>query len=196
MLIILLPNKGEVFEQVVKCMNDLTKLAALIKEKNAVDNEIAKIINRPAQVGHAGEYIAASIFDITLHSSATQKGSDGFFNSGNLRGYSVNVKWYPKHESLLDLNLKYFPDYYLILAGPKIPAASSRGVTRPWVIDYVFLFEAQPLFDKLRSRKVQIGVAASLASEIWSGGEIYPNQRNNLLTVTNVQRTQLSYFKG
>jgi hypothetical protein len=36
-------------------MDDLTTFADLIREKNAVDNRIANMIGRPAQVGHAGE---------------------------------------------------------------------------------------------------------------------------------------------
>lgn len=50
-------------------MNNLDTLADLIKEKNEVDAKIASIIGRPAQVGHAGEFIAAALFGIQLHYS-------------------------------------------------------------------------------------------------------------------------------
>jgi hypothetical protein len=176
-------------------MDDLTTLAALITEKNLVDNKIAKILNRPAQVGHAGEYIAAKIFDITLHPSATQKGSDGYFASGPLKGRSVNVKWYLKHENMLDINVKHRPDYYLILAGPKAPPKSSLGVTRPWLIEYVFLFEAQTLIEELQQRKIQIGVATSITAATYTKNEIYPVQHNTQLILTEEQRNQLSLFK-
>jgi hypothetical protein len=43
-------------------MDQLTQLAALIRARNAIDDAIAALIQRPAQLGHIGEYIAA-IFD-------------------------------------------------------------------------------------------------------------------------------------
>src|SRR5206468_10403926 len=67
-------------------MDDLTRIADLIREKNVVDNKIADIIGRPAQVGHAGEYIEATIFGVTLHHSASQKSSDGYFINEPLVG--------------------------------------------------------------------------------------------------------------
>ena len=51
-------------------MNNLDEFADLIREKNRVDAKIANMIGRPAQVGHAGEFIAAALFDIQLHQSA------------------------------------------------------------------------------------------------------------------------------
>jgi hypothetical protein len=84
-------------------MDDLVLLADLIKAKNSVDNIIANLIGRPAQIGHVGEYIAAKIFDIELNRSASQKDIDGYFRSGPLAARSVNVKWYGKREGILDL---------------------------------------------------------------------------------------------
>src|SRR4051794_10887323 len=45
----------------------LARLADLLREKNAIDREIAAVLGRPALQGHAGEYIAAAVFDIELH---------------------------------------------------------------------------------------------------------------------------------
>lgn len=70
-------------------MNDLAELADLIKEKNEVDGKIANMIGRPVQVGHAGEFIAAAIFGIQLHPSASYGSSDGFFLRVPLTGHSV-----------------------------------------------------------------------------------------------------------
>ncbi len=59
-------------------------LANLISKKNIMDTGISKIIKRPTEKGHVGEYIASQIFDIELSDSATNKGSHGYFRTGNL----------------------------------------------------------------------------------------------------------------
>lgn len=176
-------------------MVDLTLLANLIKEKNAVDNRIAAIIGRPAQVGHAGECIASVIFAIKLHESATHKGSDGEFASGPLVGKTVNIKWYLKREGIVDLNLQHFPDYYLVLTGPKTGTISSRNGTRPWTIEAVFLFDAQQLLNVLNASNKKIGIATSIVRKLWEEAEIYPQQKNNLLMVSAEQQAQLALFR-
>lgn len=151
---------------------ELIRLAALIRQRNAIDAEIAKIIGRPAEKGHVGEYLASHLFDIDLEVSATQKGYDGRFRSGPLAGRSVNVKWYAKREGLLDINPRHLPDYFLVLAGPRGPAASSRGTTRPWALQEIFLFEAVPLIAALKARNVAIGIATSLRREDWEAARV------------------------
>jgi hypothetical protein len=47
-------------------MEDLSTLAALIKAKNMRGQDISDVLQRPAQIGHAGEYIASRIFGIEL----------------------------------------------------------------------------------------------------------------------------------
>jgi len=47
----------------------LSKLATLVGQRNLIYKEIAHIIRRPAQFGHLGEALAASIFNITLAES-------------------------------------------------------------------------------------------------------------------------------
>lgn len=174
--------------------DQLNRLAALIKERNRVEVEITAIINRPALMGPIGEYIAAQVFDITLHDSASNKASDGAFNSGPLAGRSVNVKWYGRQEGMLDINPNGIPDYYLVLAGPPATAMSSKGMTRPWIIHSVFLFEAAPLVATLQAANVKIGTAAGVKKALWEAAEIYPTQRNPALPLTAVQRAQLSLF--
>ncbi len=175
-------------------VDQLGRLAALIKERNKVEVEITAIINRPAQIGHIGEYIAAHIFDLLLHDSAVTKGSDGIFKSGPLASRSVNVKWYGKQEGILDINPNGVPDYYLVFTGPPATALSSKGMTRPWVISSVFLFEATPLVTTLQEAKVKIGVATGVKKALWEAAEIYPIQRNPALPLTAAQRVQLSLF--
>ncbi len=175
-------------------MADLHKLAELIRERTLIDNQIAKLLDRPAERGHTGEYIAAAIFDIDLHPSATYKGSDGLFASGPLVGRSVNVKWYNRFSGLLDINPLGVPDYYLVFTGPKSGAVSSRGAINPWVIEYVFLLNALEVIADLESRKVAIGIASSVRQHLWAAAEIYPAQSNDALVLTDEQWTLLKLF--
>ncbi len=176
-------------------MNDLARLAELVKTKNAIDQEITAVIGRPALIGHSGEYIAAHIFHIALEESAVAKGIDGRFGAGGLAGSTVNIKWYAKLEGLLDLTPESLPDYYLVLAGPRSPAASSRGETRPWLIRSVFLFDARGLVDALGTRGVKLGIATSVARQYWDGAEIYPTQTNDRLVLSDEQRGALALFR-
>lgn len=175
-------------------MVELTKLAQLIKVRNQTEIEITALIGRPAQVGHLGEYIASRIFNINLHKSASFKGSDGFFTSGNLANKSVNIKWYTKLEWSLDITTNALPDHYLVLAGPIPQKTNSQGEVRPWLINSVYLFEADKLVQMLRSRKVKIGIATSTSKKFWTEAEIYPKQTNLGLILTDEQRQQLSLF--
>lgn len=175
-------------------MELLEKLAKLIRERNEIDNEISTIIGYPAEKGHVGEFIASKIFNITQNQSATQKGHDGLFADGALKGKTVNLKFYPKRENILDLQPKFPPDYYLVLTGPKTKPASSRGTTRPWTIENVFLFDAKSLHETLQRRGINLGIATSIVSDIWVQAEIYPNQKNSLLQLSEFQRNSLKLF--
>ncbi len=175
-------------------MDELTKLAQLIQVRNQTEKEITALIGRPAQIGHLGEYIASKIFNINLHKSASFKGSDGFFASGNLANSSVNIKWYAKLEGLIDININALPDYYLVLAGPTTQKTNSKDEARPWLINGVYLFEANELIQKLNSWKVKVGVATSIRKELWMRAEIYPKQTNLSFVLTEKQRQQLSLF--
>lgn len=165
-------------------MESLMLLSKLIKEKNEIDNKIAAIINRPCTLGHFGEFIASIIFDIKLQPTATSSGIDGYFNSGNLKGKSVDIKFYGKMENLLDISAKILPDYYLVFTGEKSPAISSKGKVRPWLINYIFLFNTGKLIPILQSYGVKIGVDTSLKSFLWNEAEIYPENKNKELSLT------------
>ncbi len=179
-------------------MEDETKilelLAKAIRRKNATDAEVARIINRPTERGHAGEYMAAKIFGIHLEQSAVRKGIDGHFTRGNLAGKTVNIKWYGKMEGLLDISSESLPALYLVMAGPKAPAISSRGATRPWLISYVYLFDAARLIGELGRRGVKIGISTSIRKNLWEAAEIYPAPRNNQLLLSDREKGMLALF--
>ncbi len=124
-------------------MKPLIELAQYIHERNAADAKIAELIGRPAQRGHIGEFIAAEIFDIELHQSATEAGSDGVFRSGELAGNAVNIKFYGKQEGILDINPNHVCDHYLVLCGPPRPLATSLRSTRPLVIQWASASEGR-----------------------------------------------------
>lgn len=175
-------------------MKRLEELSELVARRNKVSTEIAAILGRPAQLGHLGEFIASALFDISLEPSANNKGFDGRFTRAPLAGKSVDVKTYAKREGIIDLRLDDLPDYYLILSGPRAPAASSKGRDRPWLIEGIHFFDAHTLVQSLKSRNVKVGVAASVASEYWLAAEVYPTQRCDLLQIRDEQRAWLQAF--
>jgi hypothetical protein len=118
--------------------NDVARIAGLLRQRNAIDAEIATVNGRPMTSGHLAEWIASTVFGIDLEPSATAKAIDGRFRSGQLAGRTVNIKWYLKREGLLDMTSSPALDFYLVLAGPAVAAASSRGGTRPWTVEAVY----------------------------------------------------------
>ena len=174
----------------------LDRLAELLRRRNAVDAEIAGLIGRPALTGHIGEYLASLVFDIELEPSATTAGWDGRFRSGPLTGRSVNVKYYPRLESL-DLKSPHRPDFYLVLAGPRAPACSSRGTTRPLCVEAAYLFEAAPLLLELTTgpRPVMINEATSITRPRWEKARIYPSAANSGYLISKEQEERLRLFR-
>ena len=175
--------------------SDLRTLASLLNQRNALEGQIASVIGRPAHPGHIGEFVASRVFDIELSESAVTKGIDGHFTSGSLAGQSVNVKKYSLDQYILDIRLDALPDYYLVLAGPKSSAGSSRGTSQPWTIVSVFLFEATSLMKSLQERGVKIGVATSVRQQLWREAEIYPSANNPALPLTTAQVEALKLFR-
>ncbi len=104
------------------------------------------------------------------------------------------VKWYLKREGLLDVTDSDALDYYLVLTGPASRALTSRGGTRPWCIEWVYLFDAKQLLAQLRARGVKTGVASSVRSEQWAAAEIFPKSTNPLLVVEPAQAALLGLF--
>lgn len=176
-------------------MDDVIRLAKLIRTRNTTMRQIAALIQRPALIGHVGEYIASRVFGIALEESASQKSIDGHFTDGKLAGQSVNIKWYAKRENILDVTPNALPDFYLVLAGPKSAGTSSRGEVRPWVIEAIYLFDTPQLVHRLRSRGVKIGVATSVRQSLWDEAEVYPTPRNAQLMLSEAQRKLLAHFR-
>jgi hypothetical protein len=171
------------------------QIASLLRERNALDERIGAVIQRPMTSGHPGEWIAAQVFGIELATSAVEAGIDGWFKAGPLHGRSVNVKWYLKREGMLDLTEAPIPDYHLVLTGPTSAAMSSRGSLRPWCIAAVYLFDAKRLLEEQRARGVKIGTASSVRAAQWDAAEIYPRpSRNPALSVSPDQAALLRLF--
>lgn len=168
----------------------MQRLAELVRQKNYTDSKIAGVIDRPTIPGHFGDFVGAGIFGVELHASAVQKGSDGRFIGGRLSRMTVNIKYYPKNEGVLDISVDGAPDFYLVLTGPRSATVSSRGKTRPWVIEAAYLFEAASLTRRLTSK---IGVATSVRREFWEEAEIYP-RNNPAFPLTEFQREMLALF--
>jgi hypothetical protein len=175
---------------------ELAELAALLRERNALDARLGRLLDRPALVGHIGEWIAARVFDIELEHSANAAGYDGHFTTGLLAGRTVNVKMYGKRENVLDVNPTAPVDHYLVFTGPKSAGLSSRGALRPFCIESVYLFDAERLHTELLERGVKLGVASSVRAVQWDAAEIYPRSRNQDLVVSEPQRRKSAMFAG
>jgi hypothetical protein len=174
--------------------DEVARIAELLRERNAIDDQIAAITGRPMASGHLGEWIAAQVFDIALKDSAVATAIDGRFRSGPLKDRTVNVKWYLKQEGLLDITEAPILDYYLVMTGPRAAALSSRNSTRPWRIDSVYLFQAVELLAEQQARRVKIGVASSVLASQWQGAEIYPTARSPALPLSQRQIDLLRLF--
>jgi hypothetical protein len=172
----------------------LAEVAALLRERNALDARLGQILGRPPEKGHLGEWIASQIFDIQLETSASHKAIDGRFRTGLLAGHTVNIKWFLKREGGLDMTESPDLDYYLVLTGPTTAALSSRGMTRPAVITAVYLFAALQLLAEQRARGVKVGVFSSVVNAQWQAAEIYPTATCPALSLTDAQRRQLQLF--
>lgn len=180
-------------------MSNLTQLAELIKRRNTIDGEIAALIDRPPHSGHIAEYVAAAIFGIDLHASASTKADDGRFVDGPLQGRSVNIKYGSRRDGTLNLveslDPADHPDVYLVLTGPTVGALSSRGRTAPWVIHAVYLFASRDLLQALSARGRRPGVATSVLRELWEAAMIFPDPRYPIFQLTSSQRENLRLFQ-
>jgi hypothetical protein len=173
--------------------DELGRLAALIRQRNAVDREIADLLGRPATAGNLGEFIAAAVFDIELAPTGVNPGHDGVFRSGLLAGKSVNVKLYSEDAGGLDIG-PYAADYYLVLTGPK-PQASTGPRSLPRRIDAAYLFDMAALRADLTARGVGIGIATSVRKSLWQAAQVYPPLEGAPITLTAEQIALLGLFR-
>jgi hypothetical protein len=170
-------------------------VARLLRVRNAIDLELAQLIERPVTTGHLGEWIAAKVFGIALHERASHKGSDGTFTTGPLAGRSVNIKWYTKRENSLDMSSSARPDYYLVMTGPFSNLATSRGSARPLCVEEVYLFDAEALVRALTERGASVGYASSVRVKEWSDAQVYPTSVD-FFPLSDEQRAALSLLKS
>ena len=175
-------------------MTLLDELSQLVLARNAIDAIISRVINRPASTGHFGEFMAKHIFDLELSTTANNRSYDGRFLSAPLTGCSVNVKYYPKNEGLLDLHPSHPPEYYLVLTGPDALPGSSRGTSRPWLIRFAFIFHTQSLHAALLNRGLQLGRATSVINQLWYDAEIYPRKNSPYYIISEAQNEMLKQF--
>ena len=166
-----------------------SRLVDLLRRRNAIDHEIARLIGRPALLGHIGEFIAAELFDIALQTHANAPGSDGIFRSGPLAGRTVNVKFYGRRDGLLDIP-EAPVDHLLVLTGP--PTTSPAKDSRPVVVDEVFVFDTDELVATLRDRGVAVGTASSLRRDDWRRAQAWPDgPRSVQLPLSEAQMLRL-----
>lgn len=175
-------------------MENLPRLAQLIKSRNTVESNIAHLIGHPVNMGSVGDHIASIIFEITLIESPIHKEFAGIFSQHPLQGKSVDIQWHLRREGDLSLKTDPSPDYYLVFTGPKPAPGMPHAIVNPWIIESVFLFDAQELLSALRERGVQIGTRTSIIGQLWDRAEIFPVQRNNRLMLSEEQRKLLTLF--
>ena len=181
-------------------MKGLTHLADLLQISNFVNDRISKIIGRPANIGSIGEYIAAEIFDIALVTNPVAKAIDGHFRHGELAGRSVNVKFYSRFGGLLDMASEIeeggFPDFYLVLSGPKPTSMLTRGTQAPMVIEAVYLLDSRKLLGDLlkRPKPMMPGIATSIRKHHWEAARIHPGSEQSPLILSDEQRAALALF--
>jgi hypothetical protein len=107
------------------------------------------------------------VFDIELEQSAVTAAIDGQFRSGPLQGCIPEAGGPAGHERIQRARLLPGADR------PASAALTSRGGTRPWRIDHVYLFHfhAPTLLTEQQSRGVKTGVAASVRKARWNAGK-------------------------
>ena len=176
-------------------MNNLPRLAELLKARNTVESNMANLIRHPVNIGSIGDYIASTIFGITHEESTTHKIIYDRFSYGSLSGHTVDVQWHTRREGDLNLKTDTPLDYYLVMTGPKAGVNTTRSLVNPWVIESVYLFDTKELLTALHERRVQIGSQTSVIAELWDRAEIYPTQRNKRLILSEEQRNLLALFR-
>jgi hypothetical protein len=170
----------------------LADLAGLLRERDDIEQRIARITGRSARQGDVGEFIAACVFDIELAPTAVQAGHDGWFRSEPLKDRTVNIKTYGSAAAGIDISL-HACDYYLVLSGPLKPPGAVQH--HRWSISAVYLFDGQRLLAEFTNRGVKVGIATGLRVGDLAAAQLYPVQGTNaLLRLTEEQQAMLALF--
>lgn len=179
-------------------MESLADLAAVIAQRNDIDQAISQIIGCPAHTGHVAEFIAAAIFELDLMPTANHKHFDGTFSEGPLKNQTINVKYRGRHYGGLNMGTsqvaRNHPDWYLVLAGPTSKPASSKRTTTPWAIDQVFLLNSRELLIHLNGKRP--GISTSLPKAVWKAAMLFPEAASPHYQITEKQRSLLTLFRS
>src|SRR5688572_20159606 len=125
--------------------DSVAAVARLVRERNQIDGEISRIINRPVLNGHLGEWLASLLFDIDLEPAPSSEAYDGRFASGALAARTVGIKWLGTRAGNLDLGSADGPDFCLVFTGHQALALTTKGIARPLQIDACHLFDTRRL---------------------------------------------------
>ncbi|MFC0003615.1 hypothetical protein [Micromonospora siamensis] len=152
--------------------DELHQLAALLRDRDALDARIARLTGRSARQGDIGEFVAARVFDIALAANPVQAGHDGTFRSGPLAGRTVNVKTYGDAFDGIDIS-PHSADFYLIFSGLRRPPGAVRH--HRWQLSAAYLLDTRRLRETLTGRGVKIGTATSIRTADLEAARIFPD---------------------
>jgi hypothetical protein len=174
----------------------VTAVARLVRERDVIDGEITRIINRPAVAGHLGEWLASELFDIDLEPPGSAEAFDGRFASGPLATGTVNIEWISRRDEQLDPDSSRAIDFHLVFTGTRALALTTKGLVRPVRINACYLFDARELEARQAARGATSCAAAGLRAEEWNAAEIFPDRNNPLLTIGPEAHGLLALFGG
>jgi hypothetical protein len=177
-------------------LDSVTAVARLVRERNELEGEITRIINRPAVPGHLGEWLASQLFDIDLESPDSAEAFDGRFASGPLATRTVNIEWIGKRDEDLDLTSSRPVDFHLVFTGPKALALTTKGIARPLRINGCYLFDARGREARPDARGATPGAGSSVLAQEWDAAEIFPRPNNPLLPIGPETHGVLGLFGG
>jgi hypothetical protein len=161
----------------------VTAVARLIRQRNEMDGEITRIINRPVVGGHLAAWLANELFDVDLEPVGSADTLDGRFTSGALATRTVNIQWIGERNGYFDTTSSDQPDFRLVFTGPKALALTREGVVRAMRIDGCYLFDDRLLRAQQLARGASVGAPSSVPAAEWEAAEIFPRPNNPLLRV-------------
>lgn len=172
--------------------DELHQLAALLRDRDALDAKIARLTGRSARQGDIGEFVAAQVFDIELAENPVQAGHDGTFRSGPLAGRTVNVKTYGDAFAGIDIS-PHSCEFYLVFSGPR--RAVGAVTHHRWQVSAAYLLDTRRLRETLTGRGVKIGTATSIRKADLEAARIFPDSNPNApLRLASEQVALLSLF--
>ncbi len=138
------------------------------------------------------------MFDIQLAEKFVNKAIDGWFRTpAALACASVNVKYRSSSSKRLDIknsvDLNDHPRFYLAFRGPKLLKGPASEKTLPFVIDAVYLFDSHELIPAILAEG-GANIGSAVKAVYWKATQIYPEQVNQALILSDEQRAALRLF--